>query len=104
MALPNISKLSVKDLNQLIKEAQATIQKRKREQKKALLEKFKAQAAKEGLSLDEVLGKAGAKRQKVAPKYRNPADPAQTWSGRGRKPLWVIAALKSGKKLDDLSI
>ncbi len=104
MALPDISGLTVSELNQLIKEAQRTIQKRKREQKKALLEKFKAQAAEEGLSLDEVLGKAGVKRPKVSPKYCNPADPAQTWTGRGRKPLWVVAALDSGKSMDDLAI
>jgi DNA-binding protein H-NS len=39
---------------------------------------------------------------KVLPKYRNPAEPAETWSGRGKRPKWVIAQLKSGKKLGDL--
>jgi DNA-binding protein H-NS len=37
----------------------------------------------------------------VAPKYRNPEDPAETWAGRGLKPRWLTAAIKSGKKLDD---
>jgi DNA-binding protein H-NS len=41
---------------------------------------------------------------KVLPKYRNPKDPAETWSGRGRQPHWVRAQLQSGKKLDDLRI
>lgn len=36
----------------------------------------------------------------VKPKYRNPADESETWTGRGRQPLWLVAALKSGKKLD----
>lgn len=45
-----------------------------------------------------------AKGKKVAPKYRNPADTSQTWTGRGRQPLWVKAALDGGKKLDDLKI
>jgi DNA-binding protein H-NS len=40
----------------------------------------------------------------VLPKYRNPADPAQTWTGRGKQPRWVTAQLKSGKKLDDFRI
>jgi len=104
MALPDISGLTVAELNQLINEAQITINKRKREQKKALLERFKAQAAEEGLSLDEVMGKTGAKRPTVSPKYRNPADPTQTWTGRGRKPLWVVAALDSGKRMEDIAI
>jgi DNA-binding protein H-NS len=41
---------------------------------------------------------------KVAPKYRNPAKPSETWSGRGKKPKWVIAQLQAGKTLDDLAV
>lgn len=47
---------------------------------------------------------SAAKGKKVAPKYRNPADKSQTWTGRGRQPLWVKAALDGGKTLDDLKI
>ena len=43
-------------------------------------------------------------RGKVAPKYRNPENPSETWAGRGLKPRWLSAALKSGKKLEDFSI
>jgi len=43
-------------------------------------------------------------RGKVAPKYRNPENPAETWAGRGLKPRWLAAALKSGKKLDEFII
>ena len=34
----------------------------------------------------------------VAPKYRNPENPAETWAGRGLKPRWLTAGIKSGKK------
>jgi DNA-binding protein H-NS len=40
----------------------------------------------------------------VFPKYRNPADPAETWAGRGRQPRWVTEQLRSGKELDDFRI
>ena len=43
-------------------------------------------------------------RGKVAPKYRNPENPTETFAGRGLKPRWLAAALKSGKKLEDFSI
>jgi DNA-binding protein H-NS len=43
-------------------------------------------------------------RGKVAPKYRNPENPSETWAGRGLRPRWLAAALKSGKKLDDFVI
>jgi DNA-binding protein H-NS len=40
----------------------------------------------------------------VFPKYRNPAEPSETWAGRGKKPLWLAAQLKSGKQIDDFRI
>ena len=41
---------------------------------------------------------------RVFPKYRNPADPAETWAGRGRQPRWLTEQLRSGRKLDDFRI
>ena len=41
---------------------------------------------------------------KVHPKYRNPERPSETWSGRGKRPHWVGAQLRSGMKVDDLLI
>jgi DNA-binding protein H-NS len=46
----------------------------------------------------------GGLRGSVAPKYRNPDNPEETWAGRGLKPRWLAAALKTGKKLEDFSI
>ena len=43
-------------------------------------------------------------RPKAPPKYQNPIDPKDTWSGKGKTPNWVKAALDSGKTLDDLLI
>jgi DNA-binding protein H-NS len=40
----------------------------------------------------------------VLPKYRNPERPSETWTGRGKKPRWVIAQLSSGKQIDDFRI
>lgn len=55
-----------------------------------------------GLSVADL--KAGGKGSKGLPKYANPDDASQTWTGRGRKPNWVIEALDNGKALEDLSI
>jgi DNA-binding protein H-NS len=49
------------------------------------------------------IGRGGA-RGSVAPKYRNPDNPAETWAGRGLPPKWMTAALKSGKKREDFLI
>ena len=41
---------------------------------------------------------------KVLPKYRNPRNSAETWSGRGKQPRWLTAQLRSGKKAKDFLI
>jgi DNA-binding protein H-NS len=46
----------------------------------------------------------GGPRGSVSPKYRNPENPAETWAGRGLRPRWLVAAIKSGKKLEDFAI
>ncbi len=40
----------------------------------------------------------------VVPKYRNPDDSSETWSGRGKRPRWLVALLKAGKRIDDFRI
>src|SRR6516164_5809978 len=57
------------------------------------------------------LGSAGAhsisfgkRRGAVAPKYRNPENPNETWAGRGLKPRWLATALKAGHKIEEFLI
>jgi len=40
----------------------------------------------------------------VRPKYRNPDQPLETWAGRGKRPRWLVAKLKSGKRINDFRI
>jgi len=44
------------------------------------------------------------KYPRVYPKYRNPNDPSETWSGRGKQPRWLVAALKTGHKIEEFMI
>lgn len=52
------------------------------------------------------IGKPPPRRRypKVLPKYCNPLQPTETWSGRGKQPRWLVAALQSGHTLEDLKI
>ena len=36
------------------------------------------------------------------PKYQNPENPSQTWSGLGRRPTWIVRLVKAGKRLDEV--
>ena len=48
-------------------------------------------------------GKARRKYPRVVPKYRNPLT-SETWSGRGKQPRWLVAAIKTGRKIEDFAI
>lgn len=60
-------------------------------------------AQREGYSISELFGFTGKpsppkekKPRLQAGLYRNPADPVQTWTGRGRRPEWFQAAIDAG--------
>ncbi|WP_171176206.1 H-NS family nucleoid-associated regulatory protein [Ruegeria sp. HKCCD8929] len=76
-----------------------------RERQEALAAAEKA-AAEFGFSLAELSAdsRRGTKGTKAKPKYRNPSNPEQTWTGRGRKPQWVHDSLKAGADISDLEI
>lgn len=48
-------------------------------------------------------GKTRRKYPRVLPKYRNPQT-SETWSGRGKRPRWLVAAIKTGRKIEDFEI
>jgi DNA-binding protein H-NS len=49
-------------------------------------------------------GEARRKYPRVFPKYRNPQTPSETWSGRGKQPRWLAAAIKTGRKIEEFRI
>jgi DNA-binding protein H-NS len=71
-------------------------------------EKSKLEERLRQLQLQGVLSGSSQRERRpyprVLPKYRNPANPSETWAGRGKQPRWVTAQLRSGKKLDDFRI
>ena len=105
MAAPNVEKMALKDLLDLenrVKKAIGTAKERERiEVRQRMVEMAEAR----GFSVNELFGTArGGKGGKVAVKYRNKDNPAATWTGRGRQPKWLAAALKKGAKLQDFSL
>jgi DNA-binding protein H-NS len=41
---------------------------------------------------------------RVLPKWRNPLEPLETWSGRGKQLSWLTLELRAGKQMDDFRI
>lgn len=103
MDLDALSLKELKDLQSQVAKAIASFEDRKKRQALAELDE---KAREMGFSLAELLGTApkARKRAPAVAKYANPADKSDTWSGRGRKPRWFIAALAAGKSPEDLAI
>ena len=105
-----IDSLSLAELQELKFHVQKKIDTRAKQERSSLIEKMDTMAKEKGFSgLEALMGGSGdeqakPKRKAVEPKYRNPADPDDTWSGRGRKPRWVVALLDAGGSLDDTLI
>lgn len=121
----DLNGLSAKELDALIAQAKkrrTTLSKRK---PIALVrKKLTALARAEGYSVAELFGGSapssssaksvapakgrkstkGYKLGKVAPKYRNPSNPAETWAGRGQQPKWLASQVAAGKRLEDFLI
>jgi DNA-binding protein H-NS len=101
----DIKRLSQIQLNELIQRAESRKQELNKERAVKVREKLAALAKAEGFSVDELFGgRVRRTRRAALPKFRNPADHAQTWSGRGKRPRWFNAALSAGKKEKDLLI
>jgi DNA-binding protein H-NS len=103
MAKPNLSRMDFESLMNL------------RQQVEGLLQGRRTDIQKQLERMDRAIGAVGGKRvapgrrgggslrgRKVPPKYRNRS--GETWAGRGARPRWLVAAIKSGKKLDDFLI
>jgi DNA-binding protein H-NS len=114
------SNWSVDKLNKELEKIQRVIKTKEARDKKATLAKLVLVARKSGFELHELMDTAAVakavprtvrvpsrktgKRGKVAPKYRNPANESETWSGRGRQPIWVKDFVENGGSMDQVTI
>jgi DNA-binding protein H-NS len=102
----NIENMSFAELTAM----QARIERAKIEKQSSeraeLREKLTEMAKNAGFDIHELFGRGrGGPRGKVAVKYRDPGNPANIWTGRGRMPRWMTAATKGGKaKKEDFLI
>ena len=106
MATINIDKFSLKDLVDLEHKVQKAIAAGKDRERAELKQKIHAMAEHSGFSVNELFGGRGAGKGKSTgvAKYKNPDNHSETWTGRGRKPNWLLARLHKGAKMSDFEI
>lgn len=105
MADYDLEALSLGELKKMQKDVAKAISTFEDRQKADARAKVEALARDLGYSLAELVGsETKSSRAPAAAKYQHPEKPALTWSGRGRKPQWFVAALAAGKTASDLEI
>lgn len=101
----DLDSMSLKELKSLQAQVAKAISTYEDRRKRDALAELEEKARELGFSLSELTGTAATKRRAAAqPKYANPETPSDTWSGRGRKPRWFEAAIKSGKPAESMAI
>ena len=109
MAQIDLSGYNLSELKGLQYDIEKEIKGREQQDVKKARDQILAIAQEAGISVAELLANATSKTknknvQKVKPKYQNPADSTQTWTGRGRQPRWIVDGVAGGKALDDFRI
>jgi DNA-binding protein H-NS len=103
MASINVDKMSLKDLLDLQTKVERAISTAKDRERSEIKQKIASLAENAGFSVGELFGSRGRGRA-VAAKYVNPDNRSETWTGRGRKPNWLVAKLGKGAKIDDFAV
>jgi DNA-binding protein H-NS len=108
----NLDAMSVDEMWQLHEEisrvlsVRLTSEKRELEKRLAQLRREKEMRQSEPTGAQSLIEAPRERRRypRVFPKYRNPQEPSETWSGRGKQPRWLAAALKTGHSIEEFVI
>lgn len=105
----DISSLSLTELKLLQQQIPLEIKKREGQEKEKVLNELKLIAESRGFSLEQLLkssdkGKGPKAGRVVQVKYRHPENKDLAWTGRGRKPQWVLDWLTAGRKIEELAV
>jgi len=95
----DLNTLTLKELKKLRKDVSKAIDDFENRKKREALAELEKKAAEMGFSLSD-LASVGKVKKVSPPKYRNPADSDQTWTGRGRIPQWMKDLESAGGSRD----
>ena len=111
----DMSQMSLSELKKLKTSVAKEIDKRGNQSKQAILKQVKKLCSEHGLEMGELFPAKEAKplqakkqtkstkpKKTIEPVYFHQADPSKTWTGRGRKPEWIVTWVENGGNLEDL--
>jgi DNA-binding protein H-NS len=100
----NLKSMSIDRLTDLRHRVESALASKVIDQRRALESELAKLSRVHGTKTFRKNGSGLGLRGPVAPKYRNPQNPEETWAGRGLRPKWLTAAIKGGKSADDFLI
>lgn len=92
---PSLDKMSFAELTAMQAEIGRLKAEKQNSERNALRQRLTDIARQNGFDIHELFGRG--RKGAVAVKYRDPKNPDNTWTGRGRMPRWMVAATKGGK-------
>lgn len=104
--MTDFNNLSDSEIQDFISNAERALKERQVSKRKEVIAQIRELAASIGVSVEINDGERKALRvaSKVAARYRNPADPMQTWTGRGLPPKWMQELIASGRDRTEFEI
>lgn len=114
----NLKEMSLSELRQLADRVAKAIGRKEKANRKEALAAVEKVAREFGVDVSDLVGgatatggkrkrgpkKAGGAPKKGKPRFANPDDKSQTWTGKGRRPAWYVAAIDAGKSPDEMAI
>lgn len=107
----NCESLSEEELNLVIEKAQLALEQIKKNRFDEVIEQIRSLANSVGMSPEEIVMhmQRGGRRSSKGPlgntdsnvRFRNPDNPSQVWTGRGKRPNWLLQKIEAGANLDD---
>ncbi|WP_199508406.1 MULTISPECIES: H-NS family nucleoid-associated regulatory protein [unclassified Psychrobacter] len=100
----DLESLNVDELRAITENAQQLISKKQDQRLFDAYTQFEAIAEECNTTIEEILKAGESLEKKRNIKYRNTENASETWTGRGRKPTWLVTALENGQDLEDFAV
>ncbi|MDN6308739.1 H-NS histone family protein [Psychrobacter sp.] len=100
----DLDTLDVDELRVITENAQRIIAKKQHQRLYDAYRQFEEIAEGCNTTIEEILKAGETLEKKRSIKYRNTDNDEETWTGRGRKPTWLVEALASGRDIEEFAV
>lgn len=100
----DLDSLNVDELRAITENAQQLIEQKQHQRLHDAYVQFEQIAENANSTIEEILKAGESLEKKRNIKYRNTENSEETWTGRGRKPTWLVEAIEAGHDIEDFAV